>query len=79
MVPWFIVKIARTLNNGKNLYEKDKNWIHKVDYIHTKAEAYREPCQIPKMELFQTLTIFAKSLVLDVWLGSRYASEKLSN
>ena len=60
MVPWFIVKIAHTLNNGKNLYEKDKNWIHKVDYIHTKAEGYREPCQIPKMELFQTLTIFAK-------------------
>ena len=34
------------------------------------AEAYSEPCQAFKMRLFQSLTFFAKSSVLDVYEGS---------
>ena len=44
------------------------------------AEAYSEPCQISKVELFskilgdfQSLTISAKSCVLDLWQDSEYA------
>ena len=43
----------------------------------------REPSQTSKMELFadtgierKPLTIFAKSSILDLLLGSKYASEK---
>ena len=46
------------------------------------AEAYQEPSQAPKMELFakivndfHSLTIFAKSYISDIWLGSECASE----
>ena len=45
-------------------------------------EAYSEPCQTPKIELFvkivsgwKLLTIFAKSFILDIWRGSEYASD----
>ena len=45
-------------------------------------EAYTEPSQISKMEsfaetvdAFQALTIFEKSSILDISLGSEYASE----
>ena len=45
------------------------------------AEAYSEPCQTSKMALlakivgvFQPLTVFVKSFILDVWQGSEYAS-----
>ena len=44
-------------------------------------EKYSELCQIFKMESFakivngfQSLTIFAKRYILDVWQGSEYAS-----
>ena len=43
---------------------------------------YSEPCQISEMELFakivhgfQSLFIFAKSSISDVWHGSEYAPE----
>ena len=43
------------------------------------SEAYSEPCLRSKMELFakivnsfQPVTIFAKSSILDIWLGSEY-------
>ena len=46
------------------------------------SEAYSEPCQTPKIELFvkivsgwKLLTIFAKSFILDIWRGSEYASD----
>ena len=45
------------------------------------SEAYSEPCQKPKMELFvkkvngiKTLNVFEKSSILDVWQGFEYAS-----
>ena len=45
-----------------------------------KEVLYSEPCQTSKMELFlkiingrKPLTIFAKSSILDVWLGSERA------
>ena len=38
------------------------------------AEAFSEPCQESKMKLFQSLTIFAKSSILDVRQGSEYTS-----
>ena len=45
------------------------------------TEAYSEPCQTSKMDLFakifdewKQLTIFEKSSILDVWSGSEYAS-----
>ena len=45
-------------------------------------EEYPEPCQTSKIELctkmvygFWPLTIFASSFILDVWLGSEYASQ----
>ena len=44
------------------------------------AEAYSEPCQESKMKLFQWLTIFGKSSILDVCQGSekpRYELHKL--
>ena len=50
------------------------------------TEAYSEPCQTSKMELFekkvnsfQPLTIFARILFLDVWLGSGYTSGKIND
>ena len=48
------------------------------------GEAYLEPSRISKLKLFakidngfQTYTIFAKRFILDVRLGSEYASEML--
>ena len=45
------------------------------------VEAYLKPCQESKMKaflkivnVFQSLTIFAKSSILDVWQGSEYVS-----
>ena len=38
------------------------------------ADAYSELCQESKMKLFQSLTIYAKSSILDVYQGSEYAS-----
>ena len=38
------------------------------------AEAHSEPCQESKVKLFQSLTIFSKSSILDVWQGSEYVS-----
>ena len=44
-----------------------------------EPEAYTEPCQTSRIELFakrvnglKPLTIFAKSSILDVWQGSEY-------
>ena len=46
-----------------------------------KAEVYSKPSQLIKVESFpkmairwKPLTIFAKNSILDVWLGSEYAS-----
>ena len=48
------------------------------------AETYSEPSQISKMNVlakivngFQSLLIFPKSSILDVWLGSEYVSKLL--
>ena len=38
------------------------------------AEACSEPCQESKMNLFESLAVFAKSSILDVCQGSEYAS-----
>ena len=38
------------------------------------AETYLEPCQESKIKLFQSLTILAKSSILDVSQGSEYTS-----
>ena len=38
------------------------------------VEAYSESCQKSKVKLVQSLTIFSKSSILDVWQGSEYAS-----
>ena len=50
-----------------------------------KAEVYSKPSQLIKVESFpkmairwKPLTIFAKNSILDVWLGSEYASKKIS-
>ena len=48
-------------------------------------EAYSEPRQTSKMELLanivygleQSLTVFEKSSIPDVWMGSEYASVRL--
>ena len=37
------------------------------------AEAYPEPCRESKVKLFQSLTIFSKSSILNVCQGSEYA------
>ena len=38
-------------------------------------EAHSEPCQTSKMEDFAKIVkIFSKNALLDVWLGSEYAS-----
>ena len=49
-------------------------------------EPYSEPCQTYKMELFAKifngfppLTVLAKSSILDIWLGSKYAFGKYKN
>ena len=46
-----------------------------------EPKPYSEPCQTPKIECFvqivnsfQSLTIFAKSSILDIWLGSEYVA-----
>ena len=46
------------------------------------TETYSEPSQTSKMKLFmeinkgfQALIVFAKSLILDFWVGSEYGSE----
>ena len=51
--------------------------------IKFQTEAYSEPSRTSKMELFAKivnsrtpLIIFTKSSILDVWLGSEYASFK---
>ena len=51
-----------------------KNWT-------LNSEAYSEPCQTSKVEIFAKivngfcqLTIFSKRSILDVWQGSEYAS-----
>ena len=42
---------------------------------YLSIEAYSEPCQTSKMELFKKIVnIFAKRSILDVWQGSKYAS-----
>ena len=53
----------------------------KINYKMKNKEKYSELCQISKMESFakivngfQSLTIFAKRYILDVWQGSEYAS-----
>ena len=50
--------------------------------MEANSEAYSEPCQTSKMEVFTKivngfsfLTIFAKSSILDVWQDSEFASE----
>ena len=50
--------------------------------LQTNSEAYSEPCQTSKMEVFAKimngfsfLTIFAKSCILDVWQDSEFVSE----
>ena len=46
-----------------------------------KPDAYSQPCQTSKMELFaeivqdwKSLTIFARSSIFEVWQGSEYSS-----
>ena len=41
-------------------------------WLGTYTERHSEYSQTSKMELFSS-TIFAKSFILDVWLGSEYA------
>ena len=43
-------------------------------FTRYSAEAHSEPCQESKVNLFQSLTIFSKSSILDVWQGSKDAS-----
>ena len=50
--------------------------------METSSEAYTEPCQTSKMEVFAKmvngfsfLSIFAKIFILDVWEDSEFASE----
>ena len=50
------------------------------------SEAYSEPCQTSKMEVFEKITngfsflvIFAKSSILDVWQDSEFASKASNN
>ena len=50
--------------------------------MEANSEAYSEPCQTSKMEVFTKivngfsfLTIFAKSSILDVWQDSEFASK----
>ena len=38
------------------------------------AEVYSEPYQESKVKLFESLTFFSESSILDVWQGSEYAS-----
>ena len=48
-----------------------------VSFLHfTGTEVHSEPRKISRMKSFvkQSFTISAKSSVLDVWLGSKYAS-----
>ena len=56
---------------------------HKMSTLKSNAftEVYSEPSQTSKMEFFaklgesfQSLTTFAKSSILDICLGSEYAS-----
>ena len=52
-------------------------------------DAYSEPCQISKMKLFRicenreglwvVIFFLAKSSILDLWQGSKYASETSLN
>ena len=49
------------------------------------SEAYSEPSQTSKMEILlkivnviKSLTFFAESSILDVWLGSKYESVYLN-
>ena len=50
-------------------------------FIISLTEVYSEPCQTSNMKRYtklvigiQPLTIFAKHMVLDIWLGSEYTS-----
>ena len=54
--------------------------------LEANSEAYSEPCQTSKIEVFAQivngfwfLTIFAKSPILDVWSDSEFASEASYN
>ena len=40
------------------------------------AEAYSEPCRESRVKLFQSLTVFSKSSILNACQGSEYASVK---
>ena len=51
-----------------------------------EAEAYSEPCQASKIELFtnivnsrKPLTILTKNFILDIWHCHEYASEKVGD
>ena len=59
------------------LYSARKNLLVRTEY----PEAYLEPCQASKMELFVEIvndwkpwTIFAKSSILNILQGSKHAS-----
>ena len=48
--------------------------------LNTNSEAYSEPCQTSKMEIFAKIVngfwlFFAKNFILDVWKDSEFASE----
>ena len=83
MIPWFLIKVVHTLKKAKICTRGLAVDFIKLVRFTFKAEAYLEPSQTSKMELFmktvndfQLLTNYAKSFVLDVWLGSQYTSEK---
>ena len=54
----------------------------KFDPFFLKSQVYNETIQTSKIELFvklvngwKPLIIFAKRFILDIWLGSEYASD----
>ena len=62
-------------------YISQQVFIWSVDSNSSIQDAYSEPCQISKLQLFakkvngfQPLTIFAKRFILNAWQGSAYAS-----
>ena len=61
-----------------------QNWFKNKtsEALEAISEAYAEPCQTFKMEIFANIVngflflfIFAKSAILDVWQDSEFASE----
>ena len=71
-----MVNFAYVLNKWSLAYRE-------TSVLHA-AETYLEPSQTSKIESFVEMfsgfepsTIFANSFILDVWLGSKYASASI--